>query len=108
MSKMSILDQCASELRNAAQSLLSAADGLAEMNAGNKTDPENDASLSEAQHEPEPKPITLEEVRAVLADQSVQGHTTAVQAMIHKRGVEKLSQVDPAEYASLLAEAEAL
>lgn len=57
---------------------------------------------------PEPKPITLEEVRAVLAAKSVQGYTAEVQALIHKRGLEKLSQVDPAQYADLLTEAEAL
>lgn len=107
MGKMSKLDQCASELRNAANSLLSAADGLAEMSVGNKMDPENDTSPS-AQSEPEPKSITLEDVRAVLGDKSTQGHTEKVQALIHKHGVEKLSQIDPAHYADLLAEAEAL
>ena len=56
----------------------------------------------------ESEPITLEEVRAVLATKSVQGHTAQVQALIHKRGVEKLSQVNPAHYAELLAEAEEL
>lgn len=108
MSKMSKLDQCASELRNAANSLLSAADGLTEMSAGNKTDSKNDTSSLVTQPEPEPNPITLEDVRAVLGEKSVQGHTAEVQSLIHNRGVEKLSQVDPAEYANLLAEAEAL
>lgn len=77
------------------------------MSADNKMDPENDTPPS-AQSEPEPKSITLEDVRAVLGDKSTQGYTAEVQALIYKRGAEKLSQVDPAEYAALLAEAEAL
>ena len=63
---------------------------------------------TEATPAPEAEPITLEDVRAVLAKKSVQGHTAEVQALIHKRGVEKLSQIDPGEYPALLAEAEAL
>ena len=66
------------------------------------------AMLNEQGNDQEAETIALEDVRAVLAAKSVQGHTAQVQALIHKRGVEKLSQVDPAQYASLLAEAEAL
>lgn len=97
---MKNLSACIEELHNTADALHSIADHLALQSSG-----DTDSASSQT---PEAEPITLEDVRAVLADKSVQGHTAAVQALIHKRGVEKLSQVDPAQYASLLAEAEAL
>jgi len=57
---------------------------------------------------PKPKPITLEQVRAVLAEKSRDGHTAEVRALLEKHGAAKLSQIDPANYASLLADAEGL
>ena len=51
--------------------------------------------------------LTLEEVRAVLADKSCAGHTDAVRALLHKHGAEKLSEIDPAVYPALLQDAEA-
>ncbi len=59
----------------------------------------------------QPKPveaIPLEKVRAVLADKSRLGHTAEVKVLLQKHGAVKLSEVDPAEYAALLAEAEVL
>ncbi len=54
------------------------------------------------------KPLTLEEVRAVLAEKSRSGHTEEVRGLLAKHGADKLSEIDPAEYAALLAEAEVL
>lgn len=56
----------------------------------------------------EEKPLNLEDVRAVLADKSRKGHTAEVKALLNKHGADKLSEIDPAEYASLLADAEVL
>ncbi|MCI9035593.1 MAG: rRNA biogenesis protein rrp5 [Lachnospiraceae bacterium] len=61
-----------------------------------------------AKREPEEKPLTLEEVRAVLAEKSRSGHTEEVRALLAKHGADKLSEIDPAEYPALLAEAEVL
>jgi len=61
-----------------------------------------------AKQEPEEKPLTLEEVRAVLAEKSRSGHTEEVRALLNKHGADKLSEIDPVEYAALLAEAEVL
>lgn len=61
-----------------------------------------------AKQEPEEKPLTLEEVRAVLAEKSRSGHTEEVRALLNKHGADKLSEIDPAEYPALLAEAEVL
>ena len=61
-----------------------------------------------AKQEPEEKPLTLEEVRAVLAEKSRSGHTEEVRELLARHGADKLSEIDPAEYAALLAEAEVL
>jgi hypothetical protein len=54
------------------------------------------------------KPLTLEQVRAALAEKSRAGHTSEVKALLIKHGADKLSDIDPAEYPALLAEAEVL
>ena len=65
--------------------------------------------VPELEPEPEPEPvITLDQVRGVLADKSRLGHTQEVKALLTKYGAAKLSQVDPANYAALLADAEEL
>mgnify|MGYP000305600539 CR=1 FL=1 len=53
---------------------------------------------------PEPKPLTLEQVRAALAEKSRAGHTAEVKTLLIKHGADKLSDIDPAEYPALLAE----
>lgn len=91
--------QLAAELARCGNALLALAEAL----SGEK--PETAVSA-----EP-PKPaeaIPLEKVRTVLADKSRLGHTAEVKMLLQKRGAVKLSEVDPAEYAALLAEAEAL
>ena len=55
-----------------------------------------------------PKPPTLEDVRAVLAQKSAEGRSSGIQALLVKYGAKKLSGVDPARYAELLRDAEVL
>ena len=91
--------QLAAELAKCGNALIALAEAL----TGEK--PETAVSA-----EP-PKPaeaIPLEKVRAVLADKSRLGHTAEVKVLLQKHGAVKLSEVDPAEYAALLAEAEVL
>jgi cytochrome c556 len=57
---------------------------------------------------PKQKAITLEQVRAALAEKSRDGHTAEVRELLLKHGAGKLSEIDPAEYAALLSEAEVL
>ena len=52
--------------------------------------------------------VTLEEVRAVLAEKARDGRREEVKALLQKYGAEKLSAVDPSNYAALKAEAEAM
>lgn len=56
---------------------------------------------------PEPKALTLEEVRAVLIEKTQAGFREQVQAAIRKHA-DKLSAIDPAEYPSLIADVEGL
>ena len=50
--------------------------------------------------------VTLEQVRAVLADKSQAGYTTEVRDLIAKYGSSKLSGLDPRHYPAILKEAE--
>ncbi|WP_418968476.1 rRNA biogenesis protein rrp5 [Alloscardovia omnicolens] len=59
--------------------------------------------------EPKAKPaIKLEDVRAVLAQKSREGLTDQVRALIERYGADRLSAVDPANYAAILKDAEVL
>ncbi len=52
--------------------------------------------------------ITLEDVRAVLAEKARAGHTAEVKALLIKHGADRISRIDEAKYPELLADAEAL
>jgi len=54
---------------------------------------------------PESKPLTLVEVREVLADKSRDGHTGRIRGLLEKYGAFKLSDIDPKWYRDLLDEA---
>ncbi len=99
MSRMNDMAQTIEELRSAVAAISAAADWLTKMFSG-ETQAE-DAPASP----PEPE-LTLEQVRAVLADKSRQGHTAEIRALLQKYGASKLSQIEPAHYKALLAEAE--
>jgi len=103
MSKMSELDLCVSELRSAAQSLNTVADSLTSLFSGSQP-----RTSVQPESKPTSKPITLEDVRAVLAEKSRNGHTAKIRELLEKHGAAKLSEIDPQKYAALLAEAEVL
>ena len=103
MSKMSDMAQTIEELRTAAAVITDAANWLAQQFS--------DAGDMEPPTEPKPdkKPaLTLEQVRAVLADKSRAGHTAAIRDLLQKYGASRLSQVDPKNYEALLRDAEVL
>ena len=101
MSRMSDMAQTVEELRSAAAAISDAADWLTKMFGGEPQAEDTPASP------PEPE-LTLEQVRAVLADKSRKGHTTEIRALRQKYGAAKLSGIDPANYKALLADAEVL
>ena len=87
-----------SDLRNAAATINDVANTLVEMFGG----------ATEAS-EPAKEPVlTLEQVRAVLAEKSRKGHTAAIRSLLQKYGAAKLSGIDPANYKALLADVEGL
>jgi len=103
MSKMGELDLCVSELRSVAQSLNTVADSLTSLFSGSQP-----RTSVQPESKPTSKPLTLEEVRAVLAEKSRNGHTAKIRELLEKHGAAKLSEIDPQKYAALLAEAEVL
>ncbi len=101
MRKMSDMAQTIEELRSAAAAITDAANWLAQQFSSDA----EEAPIPEAK--PEPKPaLTLEQVRAVLADKSRADHTAAVRGLLQKSGAAKLSQVDPKHYKALMKDAE--
>ncbi|KUO73452.1 MAG: hypothetical protein APF81_19780 [Desulfosporosinus sp. BRH_c37] len=54
------------------------------------------------------KPVTLEQIRAVLTAKSQAGKKAAIQGLFKKYNADKLTAVDPMRYADLFKEAEAL
>jgi hypothetical protein len=103
MSKMGELDLCVSELRSVAQSLNTVADSLTSLFSGSQP-----RTSVQPESKPTSKPITLEDVRAVLAEKSRNGHTAKIRELLEKHGAAKLSEIDPQKYSALLAEAEVL
>ena len=103
MSKMGELDLCVSELRSVAQSLNTVADSLTALFSGSQP-----RTSVQPESKPTSKPLTLEDVRAVLAEKSRNGHTAKIRELLEKHGAAKLSEIDPKNYAALLAEAEVL
>ena len=71
-------------------------------------EPKTDTAAVEEVPQETPKPIMLDEVRAILAEKSRAGYTADVKALIAKYGADKLSDVDPANYAALLKDAEVI
>jgi hypothetical protein len=57
---------------------------------------------------PKEEPITIEKVRAVLSEKSQSGKQPQVKVLIIKYGANKLTDINPACYPQLLAEAKAL
>ena len=101
MSKISELDTAIKDLRSAAATINEVANTLAEMFSTTADEASDTAAPAEPQ-------LTLEQVRAVLADKSRKGHTAEIRALLQKYGATKLSGIDPANYKALLADAEVL
>ena len=100
MSKTSEMALTIEELRKCAAVISDAANWLTEQFSGD-----------EAQEAPIPvkePPLTLEAVRAILANKSRAGYTAQIRSLLQKYGTDKLSGVAPANYKALLADAEEL
>ena len=100
MSKTSEMALTIEELRKCAAAISDAANWMAEQFSGDEV-PEAPTPVKEP-------PLTLEAVRAVLANKSRAGHTTQIRSLLQKYGADKLSGVDPANYKALLEDVEGL
>ena len=105
MSKMSDMAATIEELRNAAATITDVANWLTEMFS--TTTAVDETQKSEPVSPPEPV-LTLEQVRAVLADKSRMGFTAENRTLLQKYGAAKLSGIDPVPYKALVADAEVL
>ena len=103
MGKMNELSQAIDELRRCGDALIGVADSLRELFGGNNTEVEPQPTVEAAKPE-----LTLEQVRAVLAEKSRGGYTAQVRELLVKHGAAKLSDIAPAEYLALMADAEGL
>lgn len=101
MSKMSDMAATIEELRNAAVTITDVANWLTEMFSTTADEAPDAAAPAEPQ-------LTLEQVRAVLADKSRMGFTAEIRSLLQKYGAAKLSGIDPVHYEALVAEAEVL
>ena len=125
MGKMKKLAEELAELRHCGEVLISISETLAQMFSDTEASKDDDAvSLDEytpivgaedadggkdtPETKPEEKRLTLEEVRAVMAEKSRAGHTAECRKLIKQHGASNLSGLDPKEYPALLAEVEAL
>ena len=102
MGRISELELAIRDLRSAAATINEVANTLAEMFSNESAD---EAPTVAAPAEPQ---LTLEQVRAVLADKSRMGFTAEIRALLQKYGAAKLSGIDPAHYKPLVADAEVL
>ena len=100
MGKMSEMESTIKELRDAAASINSIANYLTNLYMGDH-EPEVEAEM------PKP-PLAFEEVRAILANKSREGFTAQIRELLQKHGGNKLSELDPACYQALVADAEGL
>ena len=102
MGKFSELDLAIKDLRSAAATINEVANTLAEMFSTASAD---EAPAATTPAEPQ---LTLEQVRAVLANKSRMGFTAEIRTLLQKYGAPKLSGIDPVHYKALVAEAEVL
>ena len=100
MSKMAEIAEIINALRDVASSINSIADDLTDMFSYSSKTPEIAPAPGKA--------MSLEEVRAILADKSRDGFTAQIRDLLQKYGASKLSEIDPANYKALVADAEVL
>ncbi|MPM73880.1 hypothetical protein SDC9_120865 [bioreactor metagenome] len=100
MSKMSEMAATIEDLRSAAAAINEAANWLEEQFSGDEPVPEETVSSEPV--------LTLEAVRAVLADKSRAGFTAQIRSLLQKYGADRLSGVDTENYKALLADVEDL
>ena len=98
MSKMKEMQDAINLLKECSAVLLETANFLAETFSGDEE--------PVVQEQPQEKVLTLEDVRGVLAEKSRNGKTAEVKELITSFGADKLSSVNPSDYAELMQKAQ--
>ena len=99
MSVMNTLDAALTELSAQAEGILESVKAIREL-LGSQPDE------AVAESKPEPRAYTIEEVRAVLLEKRKAGYKDEIKALLVRHGAERLTDIDPSEYAAMMREAE--
>ena len=111
MSKMNELSQILEEMITAGEKLIETANALKDYFSGTEQEAEpakKEATPQKEEKQSEAPAPTKTAVRAVLAAKSAAGHKAEVQALLKKYGAAKLAEVNPADYAAIIKEAEVI
>lgn len=110
MSKIKLFLDVVSDIRSLADSLQAVADVMMENEPTETAEPTiaKKEPVPKKSEKPKKKEITLEEVRAKLAEKSQAGLTAEVREIIKKYGGSKLSEIAPENYVDILKDAEVL
>jgi hypothetical protein len=108
MSKMSETSLAIKELKRCGEALIVISDSLADLFRGDGEPHADDQLEVETPTPVKEPPLTLEAVRAVLADKSRVGYTAQIRSLLEKYGASRLSGIDPANYMGLIADVEGL
>lgn len=110
MSKIKLLLDVVSDIRSLADSLQAVADVMLENEPTETVEPTTAKKdpMPKKSEKPKKKEITLEEVRAKLAEKSQAGLTAEVREIIKKYGGSKLSDIAQENYVDILKDAEVL
>jgi hypothetical protein len=111
MSKIKLLLDVVSDIRSLADSLQAVADVMMENEPTETAEPitaKKEPVSKKSEKPKKKKEITLEEVRAKLAEKSQAGLTAEVREIIKKYGGSKLSEIAPENYVDILKDAEVL
>lgn len=100
MSKMAEIATIIDELRDTASSINRIADELTDLFSYSNRVPDVTPAPEKA--------LSLEEVRAILAEKSRDGFTAQIRDLLQKYGASKLSEIEPANFKALVADAEVL
>lgn len=109
MGRMKELAEQVAELKKCGEILIDISETLTQMFlAADVEKPVKEESKDIVAPKEKKKVYSFEEVRAVLAAKSRDGHTDEVKAVISSFGVEKLSNIDPSKYEELLQKMEVI
>ena len=103
MSRTKLLLDVAEDIRSLADSLQTLANAISEDNVADESSVTAVETVAKS-----PVTVTLEQVRAVLAEKSHDGLTEQVRGLLQKYGAQKLSAIASDRYPDLLRDAKEL